>query len=108
MFTHLNSAFILAQQGLGSREAEDRIRGLQIWGLLETVAAFFGVMLVLFGLFKIGSQVWSGKSQGAFKTGALTILTGAALFSISIVFDLLRGGGSILRTLIETFTSLVG
>lgn len=66
-----------------------------------------GAVLVLVGIFKIVSQVMGGKAQGAFKIGALTILGGAILFNLSLVFDLIGIGTTIVSSLIDSIAGLL-
>lgn len=93
--------------GAGGGRNTRAIESTPLWDLLSTLLASAGVLLVLFGIAKIAFQMFSGKSTGAWKTGGSIVLAGALLFNISLVFNILNGAGSIVTTVVETFTSLV-
>jgi hypothetical protein len=77
-----------------------------LWGMIQSVGAVAGVLLIVFGIFKILAQLFSGKASGAFKMGAGLIIGGAFLFNLNLLFTLLEGLGGLVTAIVEAITGL--
>jgi hypothetical protein len=79
-----------------------------LWGMIQTLGRVAGVLIVLAGIFKIASSVLSGKAGGAIKIGIGTVIMGAFLFNLNLIFVLLGGMTSLVTAIIEAITSVFG
>lgn len=80
-----------------------------LWAnVVRPLAAGLGAFLVVAGIFKIASQVLGGRQQGAMKTGVLTVIGGAILFNIGLVFNIISVAGTAVTALIQSISSLIG
>ena len=77
-----------------------------LWGIIQTIGAVGGVLLIVFGIFKIVAQLFSGKAGGAFKMGAGLIVGGAVLFNLDMLFTLLSGTGDLVKAIVDAITGL--
>lgn len=102
---------ILASSGEAPKKTVDssKVEATPLWAdVVVPLAQGLGAFLVLAGIFKIVTQVMSGKAQGAFKTGALTIFGGAILFNLGLIFQIIAGGDTIVTKIIDSVTGLIG
>lgn len=77
-----------------------------LWGIIQTIGAVGGVLLIVFGIFKIIAQLFSGKAGGAFKMGAGLIVGGAFLFNLDMLFTFLSGTGNLVQAIVDAVTGL--
>jgi hypothetical protein len=104
----MTKAYILAEGELDPAVV-NKVTTQPLWeSVLKPVAAAVGAVVVLVGLFRAVTQVMSGKGQGAFKTVAMTIVGAAILFNLNLVFDLIGLGGTVVQSVVDSLTGLVG
>jgi hypothetical protein len=80
-----------------------------IWQSVVTpIGRALGVIFVLFGIINTVRQLASGKTTGAVKVAAITVIGAAFLFNPAIIQQILEVGASIVKTVIDSISSLVG
>jgi hypothetical protein len=90
-------------------EGQQSVESTSLWSnVVKPLAAGLGAFLVVAGIFRIATQVLGGRAQGAMKTGVLTVIAGAILFNISLVFRIIGVAGTAVTALIDSIGSLIG
>jgi hypothetical protein len=80
-----------------------------VWtSVIEPIGKALGVIFVLFGIINTVRQLASGKTTGAVKVAAITVIGAAFLFNPGIIEDILSLGASIVKTVVDSISSIVG
>ena len=88
-------------------EAKKTLTDTPLWGLLSTVSKALGVVVVIFGLYKVIIAASQGKAPMALKSLGLTILAAALLFRLDLVFSLIGAMGRVVQALITSLSQLL-
>lgn len=80
-----------------------------LWkNIIGPLSVGLAIVVVLFGAYKIITQVASGKTPGAMKTAITTLLVAGLLFRLDLLFVLIDTAGKVIASVVEAITGLIG
>lgn len=89
--------------------AQTSITNSALWtNVIVPISIGLAVIVLLVGVYKVITQIASGKSQGAVKTILLTLLIGGLLFRVDLLFNLIDAAAGVVSSAISAITDLIG
>jgi hypothetical protein len=80
-----------------------------LWtSVIGPLSVGIAIIVLLFGVYKVITQIASGKTQGAVKTIGLTLLVGGLLFRLDLLFTLIEGAGNVVASIVSAIVDLIG